>query len=112
MAKFMLLYKGPVTPMEKISEEQGKKIMDGWKSWMGKVGEALIDIGTPLAPGKAQVDDGKVRDAIDLSGYSIIEAENIDQALELVKDHPFLSDKTGEFSVEVFESTALPDMMA
>ncbi|MCA9344597.1 hypothetical protein KC946_02070 [Candidatus Saccharibacteria bacterium] len=112
MTKFMLLYKGPATPMENISEENGKEIMDGWRRWMEKVGDALTDIGSPLAPGKAQVDDGKVREAIDLSGYTIIQAENIDKALELVKDHPFLSDKTGEFSVEIFEITPLPDMSA
>ena len=84
--------------------------MSGWKTWMEKVGGDMVDMGQPMAPGKAVVDDGSDHEALLLSGYSIIQAENMDGAVDLVKDHPFLSDKTGKFSVEVFELMPAPSM--
>lgn len=108
MAKFILLYKGPATPVEQMTEEQGKKTMAGWQTWMEKVGKALIDVGAPMANGKAVIDDGSSGQASDLNGYSIVQAENMDEALKLVDGHPFLSDRTGKFSVEVFELLPVP----
>ncbi len=110
MSKFILLYKGPATPMEQMTKEQGDEVMAGWQTWMGKVGSALVDMGQPMAKGKSVVDDGSAGTADEFTGYSIIEAGNIDEAVKLVKDHPFLSDKSGKFSVEVFELMPLPPM--
>lgn len=103
MAKFILLYKGPATPMEEMTEEQSKKTMALWQTWTQKVGQALIDMGAPMANGRSVVDNGTNGTPSDLNGYSIIEANNIDEAVKLVDEHPFLCDKTGNFSVEVFE---------
>jgi hypothetical protein len=75
---------------------------------MQKVGDALVDIGAPMANGRSVVDNGTSGTPTQLNGYSIIQAENIDEALKLVENHPFLSDKTGSFSVEVFELMPLP----
>lgn len=108
MKKFILLYKGPATPMEQISKEMGEKIMAGWQAWQQKVGSALVDMGAPMANGKAVVDNGSQGTASDLNGYSIVQAENMDQALQLIEGHPFLSDKTSQFSVEVFELMPMP----
>lgn len=103
MKKFILLYKGPATPMDQMTPEQSEKQKAAWGEWLGKVNDALTDIGAPMAAGKAVVDDGTTTAASDLNGYSIVQAEDMDAALQLVDGHPFLSDKTGEFSVEVFE---------
>jgi len=103
MKKFILLYKGPATPMDQMTPEMGEKIKADWESWMGKVGSALVDMGSPMAKGKAVVDDGSEGIVTDLNGYSIVEADNLDAAVQLVDGHPFLSDKSGKFSVEVFE---------
>ena len=108
MKKFILLYNGPATPPEQITKEMGEKIMAGWKSWMEKVGSAIVDMGAPMGNGKAVVDDGSEGSATMLNGYTIIQAEDMDEALKLVDGHPFLSDKTGKFSVEVFELLPLP----
>jgi hypothetical protein len=110
MKKFILLYVGPATPMEQMTEEQGKKIMGQWDVWMRKVDGAMLDMGSPTADGHAVVDDGSSSDATELTGYSIIQAEDMDKALSLVQDHPFLSDKTGKFRVEVFELLPIPGM--
>ncbi len=108
MAKFILLYNGPATPMEEMTPEQGKATMAKWGVWIEKVGSALTDMGAPMGKGKAIVDDGSTGEATALNGYSIIEAEDLDAATELVEDHPFLSDKTGKFSVEIFELLPMP----
>lgn len=110
MKKFILLYKGPATPMEQIDPEKGKEIMQAWQEWMEKIGDSLDDMGKPMANGVSVVDDGSSAEATKLNGYSFIQAENIDEAKKLVDGHPFLSDKTGEFSVEIFELLDLPGM--
>ena len=46
--------------------------------------------------------------ALPSNGYSIVEATDRDAALALVVGHPFLSDKTGTFSVDVFELLPVP----
>jgi YCII-related domain len=103
MKKFILLYKGPAAPMGQMTPEQTEKQRNAWGAWMGKVGSALVDVGAPMADGHAVVDDGSSGTASDLNGYSIVQADDISSALALIDGHPFLSDKSGKFSVEVFE---------
>ena len=108
MAKFMLLYKGPATPPEAMDAQKRNAILGAWKVWMDGVGGALADVGAPMANGHAVMDDGSSGQATELTGYSILEAENMDAAVKMVDGHPFLSDKTGKFSVEVFELMPVP----
>jgi hypothetical protein len=112
MKKFMVLYNGPATPPDQISPEQGKALMEAFGAWAKKVGDDLVDFGQPMTPAMATAvsDDGSRKDPLQLNGYSILKADDLDGAVELVKDHPFLSAKTGEFSVEVFELLPLPEM--
>ena len=109
MKKFILLYKGPATLAEDMTPEMSSKAMDGWKDWMEKVGDALVDMGLPMdRRGRSVVDDGSEGRADQLNGYSIIQAEDLAAAVALVEDHPFLSDKSGKFSVEVYELQPMP----
>ena len=108
MKKFILLYNGPATPMEEMTQEMGVKVAAGWRIWMEKTGDAIVDIGAPMSAGRAVVDDGSAGSATPLTGYTIIQADDMDGALALVDGHPFLSDKTGAFSVEVYELLPMP----
>lgn len=110
MPKFMYLYNGPATDMSEMTEEQGKAVMEKWGVWTGKVGSALTDVGTPLGNGAAVVDNGSKKDALQISGYSIVEADNLETAMKLADAHPFLSDQSGKFSVEIFEMLPTPEM--
>ena len=38
MSKYLLLYRGPATPMEDFTPEQGAEQMKAWGEWMGRVG--------------------------------------------------------------------------
>ena len=71
MSKYILIYKGPATDMADMTEEQGKAVMEKWGVWMGKVGTALTDVGSPFGPGASVVDDGSGRNSASLAGYSI-----------------------------------------
>lgn len=110
MKKFILLYKGPATKPEDMSEEQRNAIMAKWAEWMSKIGSAMADMGQPMTNGIAVVDNGSYGPATQLSGYSIIQAEDMEGAKALVADHPFLSEGKGNFSVEVHELLPVPKM--
>src|SRR3989344_14958 len=103
MKKFILLYNGPATKAEDMPLEMQSAIMAKWGEWMGKIGDAMVDMGQPMANGIAVVDDGSTSNATLLSGYSIIQATDMEAARTLIADHPFLSDKTGKFSIEIHE---------
>ena len=111
MKKFILLYNGPATDAAAMAEEQRNAVMAKWKEWMDKVGGALVDMGQPMAKdGLSVVDDGSESEANELNGYSIIQAEDMAAAKALVDGHPFLSDSTGSFSVDIYELMPVPGM--
>jgi hypothetical protein len=96
MKKFMLFYKGPATPPGASHEK--------WPAWFNKLGEKLVDRGSPLDNGLVLQGDGSTNDsATNFNGYSMIQAENINAVISLVKDHPFLSLGSREYSIEIFE---------
>lgn len=103
MAKYILIYRGPATPMADITPEMGEAIMAEWNNWIGKVGSALVEVGSPFAAGSGVRGDGTDGPAADLNGYSIVEAESLDAAKGLCDHHPFLSSGTADFSVDVYE---------
>jgi len=104
MARFILLYKGPATPQADITPEVGAQLMQAWEAWMGKVGGALVDGGAPFTGSStAVVADGSTRSASDLTGYTILEAQDIDAAKALVGGNPFLEDGSAKFAVEIYE---------
>lgn len=94
MGSFILLYNGPPAPPNPSHE--------GWPEWFQKTGDKLVDVGSPMADGFVIHSDGTTTDtASSLDGYCIIQAEDRDQALGLVQDHPFLA-LGSEYTIEVF----------
>jgi len=103
VSKFLFLYRGPATPMEDFTPEQGAEQMKAWEDWMGRIGPALVDGGAPFGQRTAVSDDGTSPPPSDQNGYSIIEADSLDAARAHTKGHPFLSEGKGRFTVEIFE---------
>ncbi len=108
MPKFMLIYRGEATDLSQMSEEDAAAVLGKWESWMGKVGPALADIGSPFGGGTSVMDDGGSRQALSLSGYSIIEAADLSEAASLADGHPFLSEGMGNYSIDLFELLPVP----
>ena len=103
MTKFLLLYRGPATPMENFTPEEGAEQLAAWTAWQDRVGSALVDFGAPFGARSALADDGSSPDPSDQNGYSIVEANSIGDARDLLDGHPFLAEGKGQFSIEVFE---------
>ena len=110
VSKYLILYKGDATDPADMAEEDRNKIMQAWAAWMENVGSALVDVGAPTGPSTSIVDDGSNGDAALITGYSIIQADSMDAAKELCKDHPFLSDGEGKFAIDIFEMMPVPEM--
>jgi hypothetical protein len=90
MARFLVTYHGGGMPEGEKAREQA---MAAFGQWVAKTGKALVDPGAPLGPAKT-VSNGSVVDgpaAGPSGGYSIIEAADIDAAVDLVRGHPFVS---------------------
>jgi len=102
MANFLLLYHGGGMPE---SPEEGAKIMKAWTDWFEKLGEGLVDGGNPTSKVKTIHTNGSVTDGgvSSVSGYSVISASSLDEAVKLAKGCPVLE---GGASIEVAETFA------
>ena len=77
--------------------------MAAFAAWMKKVGPALLDAGSPFGAGATVRDDGTEGPAGDLIGYTIVEADDLATAKAFTDGLPFLSNKDGTCTVEIFE---------
>ncbi|TSC87683.1 MAG: hypothetical protein G01um101416_363 [Microgenomates group bacterium Gr01-1014_16] len=115
MKKFIILYHAPasaVEQMSKASPEEMKKGMEPWMAWAQKVGDKgdkMVDFGTPLGNGQSVSKSGSSASNSDVNGYTIIRADSMEQAVELLKKHPHLDWADG-CKIEVFESLSIPGM--
>ncbi len=89
MPNYIIAYHGGEKPG---SPEEGAKQMEKWKAWIGGLGDAVVNPGTPLGMSKtvssAGVSDNSGPDR--LTGFSIVAADSMDAALEMAKGCPFL----------------------
>ena len=108
MAEFMLIYKGEATDMADMTPEQGAAVMAAWGEWIGKLGDALDNVGTPFGPGSSLIDDGSSGDAASLTGFSIVTADNMESARALADGHPYLSEGLGNFAIDIYELLPVP----
>ena len=101
MAKFIYLYRG-TTP--ELTPAQGEARGRAFAAWIEKLGPALVDVGSPFVGARSSVrDDGTEGAPGELSGYSIVEADDLAEAEALTDGLPFLSERDGKHAVEIFE---------
>ncbi len=89
MPNYVLAYHGGKTPE---SPEEGARQMAKWNAWVGGLGDAVVNPGTPLGKPKT-VSAGGVSDdggSDPLLGFSIVKADSMDAALEMAKACPTL----------------------
>jgi hypothetical protein len=101
MAKYLYVYHGGKGPE---SEEEVAEVLDAWGSWLGSMGAAVIDGGNPVGQSYTVNPDASVTDnggANPASGYGLIEAADLDDALGKAKGCPILA---AGGSVEVAEA--------
>jgi hypothetical protein len=105
MTDYLLLYSGGGMPE---TEAEQADVMKAWDAWMSTLGAALKDGGNPFSPAaKSIAADGTVSDGPVggmASGYSIIQADSLDDAVEMAKGCPVT---LGGASISVFETFAV-----
>ena len=100
MPQFVLAYHGSTRPKNPSDH------MARWKMWTDGLGAALVNPGVPVGPSKTisanEVSDGGGPNPI--SGFSIIEARNMDAAIALTRACPHLDIGT----IEIAEAMNMP----
>jgi hypothetical protein len=110
MTKFLHLPR-PYQPADAKPADPGEMqaVMGEWMAWAERVGDGMVDFGTPLAGGVHVTRDGTTPSIRDVVGYSLIEAADMDAALALAQQHPHLN-MPGGCTVEVHEAQPVPGM--
>jgi hypothetical protein len=110
MAEFIVIYYAPQSAKEKMknmSPEDMKKGMEPWMKWAEKCGEHLVDMGSPLGNGQHIDASGTTSSKIEVAGYSVLKAESMAEAENLLKGHPHLEWGDGCY-IEVHEKMPMP----
>lgn len=93
MKKFVLLYVG--------MWENTPQVMGGWKQWFAVLGNRVVDSGNPFGPGREVAASGTTslpQDEQAIVGYTIINAESMEEVETLLKQCPIIT------SVKVYEA--------
>jgi len=111
MTKYLFIYHAPMTPADAAppTPEQMEAVMGQWNAWAGKVGDRMVDFGNPLAGGVQVTPEGTSPSTREVAGYTLIEADSMDDALALAQDHPHLN-MPGGCTIEVHEALPVPGM--
>jgi hypothetical protein len=95
VGKYVLVYQGGAMAE---TEEAQQAAMAAWGAWFGSLGKAVADPGAPFGV-SAAVGGGAAKSAV--TGYSILEADDLDAAVKLANGCPVLENGG---SVDVYEA--------
>ena len=90
MAKYLFVYHGGKHPE---TDAEVKRVLDAWGQWFGSMGAAVVDGGNPVGKSSTVNPDGSVADnggSNPASGYSLVEAGDLDDALTKARGCPIL----------------------
>jgi hypothetical protein len=87
MARYLVTYHGSGMPADPAQMEQAKA---AFGQWVGEVGHALVDPGAPVHM-VGQISSGTAMDAVEIGGYSILDAESVESARALLQSHPYVA---------------------
>ena len=89
MPDFIIAYLGGRQPP---SPEEGRRAQARWQKWLADLGDAVVHPGTPLGPSTIVEAGGKIKPAGEdrLTGYSIVTADDMNEALAIAHRCPFL----------------------
>lgn len=92
MKRFVAIYYSTEESMKafnSLSQDEKQVATKAWDIWHEKFNTNIVDLGAPLMPGLAldtiaeQKDPNKI-----ISGYSIVQAKDMEEAKLLFWDHP------------------------
>jgi len=91
MPKYILAYHGGGAAE---SESEQAEVMAAWGAWLGSLGDAVVDSGNPTGASTTLKADGSASaggGANPLTGYSLINATDLDGAVSLAKGCPIFA---------------------
>ena len=91
MPKYLVTYHGG--DEMPASDEARQQMMSAFQSWVAEVGSAMVDPGAPLASSRTVTSDGETEAPVTdpVSGYTLLSAGSLDEAVGLVRSHPFIA---------------------
>ena len=101
MANYLLLYHGGGMP---TTDEEREKVLADWGVWMKQCGDNLVDAGNPCKPPAKKVtkDDVSDESGDPVTGYSVVKADSMDDAVKAAQMVPLVVDGSGW--CEVYET--------
>ncbi len=110
MKQFIVIYHATPEALQQMAgmtDEQRNEGMKPWFAWKERLGDKLIDMGAPLFGGVQLNPDGTSQVSNkDVAGYSVIQANDMEEAKDLLKGHPHYGYGKG-CNIEVHEVSPL-----
>jgi hypothetical protein len=109
MTKFLVLYTSSVPATEMMaaaSPEQAQAGMEAWMAWANKNGDSIVDLGMPLGPNMHVTAGSSEPGSSQVTGFSIVEADSLEQATKMLEDHPHHSAPGA--AIDVLEFLPMP----
>jgi hypothetical protein len=103
MGKYLLIYHGGGSPE---TDAEREKVTADWTQWFTQLGSATVDQGNPTSHAKTVATDASVSDgggSNPATGYSIIDVDSIDGAVNAAKMCPHLASGGSVEVAEIFE---------
>ncbi len=112
--RFLIIYHAPIDAMEQTVSASPEEMAEGmalWKEWAKRAGSRLVDLGAPLVNGKRIQPNGSTGSSTkDVTGYSLLEAEDWEELMDLLTGHPHISGWHPDATIEVHETMLIPGM--
>jgi hypothetical protein len=112
MARYIVLYEAPLGVAERFAQATPEEALAGlhlWIDWAERIGTGLVDPGKPLGSAMRVTTGGVSSCDSNIIGMSILQAESMDEALEMVKGHHHLGWAEG-CEIVLLEELAIPEM--
>ncbi|MDQ1702212.1 MAG: hypothetical protein QOF57_1464 [Frankiaceae bacterium] len=109
--KFLVLYNAAVSARDQManaSAAEAQAGMDAWSEWAAAAGDGVVDLGVPVEAERRLTSSGTSESTSSASGYSILQADSVNQVSDLLRKHPHL--QMPGSSIDVFEMLAMPGM--
>ena len=88
MTQYLLVYFGGNPPS---MPEQGQQHFAKYQQWLASLGEAAVSPMNPIKGTRSlNAASGEAAGATGMSGYTVIEADSMEAALEMARGCPFL----------------------
>ena len=90
MSRYLVTYHGGEMPADPEAQQQ---VLQAFQTWAASVGSALLDPGAPLGQAKTVSASGisEGMSGASISGYTLLEASSLDDAVRLLGSHPYVS---------------------